>query len=330
MIRIVFRGLILFKEEDGELRALLVNDEARAGHGIHAHRPRIGVIGWRGDRPVILESGAFSGGFRLHVGKGRVTKKRPEYQEFVPNLPRLYGENPTRRVDLTYVASEVRVTAGVLRPTTLVSWPPSLDRREGVETPALVEFMKLDGGGATEGHVANECVLEAEGNELKIEILDRWKEKKPTIPESLLPLTEGITPFLRRTGHLPDDRGLDAAPDTIEILITNFAPQRSVPVPWSLHYQLLYRAAGYPPRAFDGQTLSDFIRVAKTYHGGREWEQDTSPETGFNLKEGYPFPFLPSREGKVPVLPPTPLEYPTLAHVSHDPWNRPLCPQGDD
>ena len=129
------------------------------------------------------------------------------------------------------------------------------------------------------------------------------------------------------------------APDTVEILITNLPPQRRKPVPWSVHYQWLFRAAGYDPAPVDLLRLVAFESAARSYAQIRSKINPGAPAVDafdFDAEDlplltgpdVFPFPYLDMSPGSSGGNGSGMLA--ELSTPAADPWNRPLCPQGGE
>lgn len=293
-IRVVFRGLMVFQLPETHLRAVLIS-HGRHG-GVHDHKPRVRFIGREASKVFRGEQAFDLSGRTLTLGIAGANPAAPSrHRSFVDHVPqlRLLHLGPKGREDSQYRAAEVIVPAGVIRARELVTWQVN-----GTESPAEVRFMNSD----VRGHVASETVLEVEGSALTIQT----DSPIAGLPGSLTPLAAA--------GGLEDEVG----PDTVEILITNFGPQRSMPVPWSLHYQWTFRFAGYADVPFDQARFTRFTDDLGAAYAS-EWAQDFQHLNNGQAR-GQPFPYLRLKDPGA-IVPPRPLD---------DPWDRPLCPQADD
>jgi hypothetical protein len=129
-------------------------------------------------------------------------------------------------------------------------------------------------------------------------------------------------------------------PNTVEILFTNYAPQRLRPVFWSLHYEAFFQAAGFPTLDYTGsRQFQSFEQVALGYDAD-QWNEDAK-----TMRPDYPFPYIdtdviqppqPLRAGQPAIIsrqPPSPAGrgqvYETVsATMVHEPWYLPICPLG--
>ena len=67
----------------------------------------------------------------------------------------------------------------------------------------------------------------------------------------------------------------DIDPNTVELQVTNLTARRRRPVFWGLHFQLLFEAAGYPPRDYTNEPqFQAFVRAANDYDPD-EWRNDS-------------------------------------------------------
>ena len=350
-VRIIFRGLTLFTFERpsrgsaagdnlGTLTAHLVN---RQGHpGSHQHVPRIGIIGR--DLP---------GGGREHVTygldpRGDVTLALADhgaasgvtadgsFLDYVPCLRDLHWADPVG-FNPDFVISRVVIPVGRIRARDFVAWDWHGNQ------PVEVAYMET----VHRGFAANEVVVDVgDDDDIDAHVPGRFlsiRSGNAEIPARLWPLSKGGEPPLN-----------DVSVNEVEIQVTNFAPQRRRAVPWSLHYQWLFDAAGYPRRPETGgnpgyvnvEQYEAFLRAARQYDPA-EWSLDLA-STG---TPGQPFPFVLdkltplariSRAAEPYVLegpwPPPAGRGPgegaagdpsaaTGGH-GHDPWARPICPFG--
>lgn len=176
---------------------------------------------------------------------------------------------------------------------------------DGVYQPAKVRFLNAN----VLGYVATECVVDVPDT------------KTVTIgPGSQLQGTY--------TGHsMASGR---AAEETVEILITNYAPQQTIPLPWTFHYRWMYEAAGYAtPINLGGGELHD-LGAFGTLYDNETWLCETEMFLGSDGETGYPFPYRLPDMWRVPL---GDLNYgsrpeaPTL--VPADPWDPIACPMAD-
>jgi hypothetical protein len=382
-VRIIFRGLILFRFEKpsdpqvaddcdccrGTATAWLISDPQHemassttmdgatstsattdpmghsAGGGgmdmdsgeraLNVHVPRIAVYGRRFDPPTSrfaplrltnlkLDKGGETT-FRL-VSPGtpnEVTTTRG-FDRYVPHLGVL-AQGPRRALQPRFVVHKIILPHGRLRARDLLCWDDDPNR------PAEVAFM----GTSYRGFVANEAVLEIGDDNGDYDAPDRSKylsieSSTPELPKQLWSLTSG-------------EKYVDETdPNTAEILITNFAPQRRKGVFWSLHYQALFNAAGYTagPSYMQSDVFKSFEAAARKFDE-HEWESDKK------MGVEQPFPYVFAASG----LPFPPLEQKGAATMARelrdisprrasdglpeplavsDPWARPICPVGQD
>lgn len=370
-VRIIFRGLMLFKFEKpegatrkgsstrGKLKALLVNHPMEAmssgatshamagmsheghdmsmpasmppGHMLHMHVPRISIYGRdvATNRPVIetgirLEPGETS--FDLNGVPRDGVSKTKGFDAYVPDLAKL---RPTKRgrPRPEFYRSWITVPHGRLRARDLVTW--DIDAMQAAE----IGFM----GTNFRGYMASEAVLDiGDDSDFTDDRKSKYLSIRSTtkgIPERLWPLTKGVT-YAEETD-----------PNTVEILVTNFPPQGRRPLPWSLHFESLFDAVGYPRdlKYENSEQYRKFMRAVKSFDP-YEWDNDVA-----NMGLGQPFPFLipDSRETlpgikKAPrpaVMNKTPKDagprtkddgVPSKRLEAHDPWSRPICPFGQD
>jgi hypothetical protein len=304
---------------------------------MHAHRPRIGVIARDAttDREFIVNGLPVPDGetgiqlIGHNVDSGVVPSEG--FDNHVPRLSSLGGDSRKGERKLEGF-SRIVIPHGQIRPRDFVSW-------DSDGNPAsAVAFM----GTTFHGFVANEAVVDVgddtiEGGDaahcLAVDS-GAWR-----FPNLLSPLSTG--------GNFQDETD----PNTVEILITNFAPQRRRAVFWSLHYEWLFDVLGYGRTDYTKtQQFRDFESVAKNYDGA-QWDDDRAA-----MGLGQPFPYIitddirppqafvkgtetkdihrppppPAGRGKEMRHTPMPMqminELPTGAGT--DPWARPICPLG--
>jgi hypothetical protein len=290
---------------------------------LHTHVPRISIYARNVDGGAVIENV----GMRLLPGKTtfelRGHSDIPDgvfttegYDRHVPNLGKLRSAK-RGKPDMNFVASQIVLPQGNLRASELVSWDIH------VSQPAEVAFM----GTQFRGYVANEVVLDV-GDDSDFDHDDPQKflsveSSTGKIPAKLWPRTKGEH-YVQATD-----------PNTVEILITNFAPQGIRPVPWSKHLAAAYYALGYvPDRSFEASPeYAAFVDDAKKYDA-EEWSRDEE------FAPGQPFPYivadslreLPGLEKmSAPFVGDLPRDSgmrPQL--VPADPWARPICPVGQD
>jgi hypothetical protein len=206
----------------------------------------------------------------------------------------------------TFVPTSVTANRGTIRVREIVTWdagafPLPFDGSAGVaiQVPAEVKFV----GSNVHGHMASECVIDVES------------ANRVMIGGTLVTLRKG-----ERHGGNRGDHSLRVPPRTVEILITNFPPQRAKALPWSAHFRWLFEAAGYRPVVLSNDDLKPFIDRAGEY-------DPDALKADMPLLVGsagsFPFPFI---EMVAPDFKLNPVNH---VHVGNDPWNRPVCPQGD-
>jgi hypothetical protein len=342
-VRIIFRGLVLFEfekprgtggQERGALTARLVNDPNPMGpeSNMHKHSPTVGIIGRTapdGARHVV-------NGVPLPPAETRFEMQSPEgiangvtattgFDNYVPRLKQMRELELTRKPSLDQFPRIV-IPHGTIRSRDLVSW----DSEDG-NPPAAVAFMDT----FHRGFVANEAVVDI-GDDTDFDEDDPARylsiaSRNYDLPEQLWPLAKG------------DNYIQETDPNTVEILVTNFAPQRRRGVFWSLHYQWFFEVAGYATKDYTKTPqYQSFERVARAYDQ-LEWEADKDM-----VKLGHPFPFIitddiefpqpfTSSVPQVKTQPPNPAgrgkrSKPMSPHhgvgAGNDPWARPICPLG--
>jgi hypothetical protein len=360
-VRVIFRGLVLFQFEKsrdkmkadrnrGALTAWFIGSQPSTHHPEHVHKPHIGIIGRDKDKsdPTEVETdpGIVAEPIPLLPGETRLEMKgcdctpgviaAPGFLEYVPSISQIYGSLAPKRAGLSL--SSVVIPHGTIRARDLVSWDADAN------VPAEVAFMDT----GYRGFVANEVVVDMGDDSDMAEDGDEYLQittETEVAAKKLWPLTKN---------HFYKDA---TDPNTVEILFTNFAPQRLVSLFWSLHFQMMFQAAGFPPRTVDAsQEFENFEQAALTYDPG-EWVADKQ-----SMGVSQPFPYIvnggyfPGRGPKQgyraeniqgpPASPhgrergvrargraQTPA-YGTVVTdhthiVEHDPWARPICPVGD-
>ena len=346
--RIIFRGLILFEfekprtegENRGTLTAWLITEpqdmESSMGQ-MHAHHPRIGVIARDAttDREFIVnglpipcgETGIQLIGHDLPSG----VVPSEGFDNHVPRLSLLGSESRKGEAKLESF-QRIVIPHGHIRPRDFVAW----DSDGNPASPVAVM------GTTFRGFVANEAVVDIgddtiEGGDATHCLAiasDAWE-----FPKLLSPLSTGT--------NFQDE----SDPNTVEILITNFAPQRRRAVFWSLHYEWLFDVLGYARTDYTKtQQFRDFESVAKSYDSA-QWEEDRSAmglgqpfpyiitdeirppaafRKGFETKDIHTPPPPPAGRGKEIKHTPMPMQMvdgQTMG-AGTDPWDRPICPLG--
>jgi hypothetical protein len=352
-IRIIFRGLVLFHivkedEENVRIEAQLVdcakmpgahaasgahNTQLGAtGHSdVHRHdatiqiltatnldsapssseemRTRTGTMSSIGQTvPDVLHPRALLGDISIgDPHSGELVNVEESYRKHCPNLSHILTNAPGFRVDgppkpadrkrNEFIKSVVTIYGGTIRVREVVTWdageyPLVYSPNTGGKATTAAEVRFL--GSTVRGHMASECVVDIESN----------------VINGAESLTGGV--------------------DVREILITNFPPPRSLPVPWSLHFFCLFQAAGYiaVPGNLRGSELRWFKRFARGYHSenppedyGRAFAEDEAL-LGDDGMTGFPFPYLDPADSLSRLK--------GIRPPLTDPWNRPLCPQGDN
>jgi hypothetical protein len=376
--RIIFRGLILFRFETprnapeglsnrGRLTAWLVSDpkhmnmspdapsggmrmgsssagssqtdsdsQMGAHGGMHVHVPYIGIYGRvaPGGRPADTV-GAEVRYVGIPIAPGETTLElighgtpsgvstTSGFDEYVPDLRNLRPDPPAASRG-EFAISRIKLPHGNLRARDLVSWDYDANQ------PTAVGFMGTTYG----GFVANEAVLDV-GDDSDYEADDPSKflsveSTTGEIPSRLWPLSKG-THYVQETD-----------PNTVEILITNFAPQRRRGVFWSLHYQALFDAAGFVRDA----SYENSVQYQKFTEFAADFDPHELADDLTDMGIGQPFPYilpdriLPAdgpRPGQDVIIQSAPRDHggrgkheglPEL--VGTDPWARPICPLGQD
>ena len=333
-VRIIFRGLVLFRiekggEESGRIVANLIDgpESAHAGMGgmsaLHRHNAEVqiytgGDLGGRFHRANDpLEYVALNRGENIYLtipASGQYVTRDQTYKDYCPILSGIANgaavplerHNDADRMS-RFVRNTVTVNRGTIRVRDVVAWdggaPGAPSGPVRIDVPAEVQFL----GSNVRGHMASECVIDV--TDSKDVDIDSTKDN----PRSG-----------RRSGS--PRNSLRVPPDTVEILITNFTPQRPKALFWSLHYGWMFEAAGFSPTTLPADKLEAFKDTARQYDPGA-LREDVDIFLGADGKTGFPFPYLDPSTALVGL---TKLTYPAGVLVGADPWNRPLCPMGDD
>jgi len=256
-------------------------------NALHSHTPRMSVYGAVriGDEEGVkyIQTGMpLTGTTTLRLeGHSSVTPgvlTTAAFDDYVPKLGDLRTDS-RGTPDPDYVLAKIIVPHGVMRPRDLVSWD-----YEGNQ-PSTVAFMGTD----FRGCVANEAVLEMGDDDDE----DTWVDEKHLSIRSDIGLPTKLWPLTKGTNYVDE-----TDPNTLEILITNFTPQRRRGVFWSLHYQSLFSAVGYAPnKSYENTTqYEQFVRNATAFDKD-EWDADLE---GMGI--GYPFPFITKKSDPLPGL----------------------------
>lgn len=310
-VRIIFRGLVLFqfersREESsglphrGRLRAWLIggaDSKHPPGDLRHVHTPTMGIIGRvarrRGTKTLEildLKSGLNRGATTISLaGAADGVSPSLAFDEHVPRLTTMYDEPPSapkHSVSPTWID----VPHGTIRSRDLVSWDFEGNR------PIEVAFMSTK----YRGFVANEAVVDI-GDDNDYEDDDdnrvatiasttdllRYLPTDPVIRRELLPSgakrLEELALWPLTKGNAYRD---ETDPNTLEILITNFAPQRRRSVFWSLHYQWLFAASGFGNKRFTDSAEFKAFKASALAYDRTEWAIDSM------VRIDKPFPYL--------------------------------------
>lgn len=330
-VRIIFRGLALFEfGKDGQLIANLLNDQG--AKGVHNHEPQMRVIG-RAAAPVSRSITGYT--INLNQGGGGAAGgvvRDPTFNDHVPSLRAIDPAGPTGKEYPSLVAARVVVPEGRLHVSGLVTWPsdrvaaPPTGTRPGqpqsLHWPAQVRFV----GSNLRGHMANECTIDTDWDTLDVLAKTIGEPSPAPGPEPVFPDNPIQPVTTAKYGAANATFSQQIEPDWIEVLVTNFAPQREYSVPWSLHYQWMFRLRGFAASPLSG--YDSFAARANGYGPstsppppgrGRELDEDLTLFPGV-AANGYPFPYI---------------HFPTAYSYSgprplQDPFNRPICPQGQE
>ena len=211
-----------------------------------------------------------------------------------------------------FVPNTITVHGGTIRVREVVSWdggafPLPSGRSAGVEiqAPAEVKFV----GSSVRGFMASECVIDIPTDNVHID------GRIANLPDSTRK-GDGEGPGKGKPSLFIPQR-------TVECLVTNFPPQRTMALPWSGHFAALPQAAGYLPITLPPGEFSEFTAFAE------EYDRDAFAEDEALLKSGFPFPYIDRVRRDIKLAAVNPASA-TPAQIANDPWNRPLCPQGDE
>jgi len=261
------------------------------------------------------------------------------YDKFMPKLGKIAANAKMAEpgnFNSNFVSNTVTINRGVVRVREVGDWDAGSitipanyrgeEDRDAVYQPAKVRFLKAN----VFGYVATECVVDVED------------AKSVTIAE---PGKHGRT----YTGNPQASRR--AAVDTVEVLITNYAPQQSIALPWTLHYRWMFEAAGYGrPIDLSGPELEQLAFFGQDYDL-ETWVCESEMFLGSDGKTGYPFPYRTAARGDGRVGGPRDMWIVRLGDldygapfaelygappqpekrelVGRDPWDPVRCPMGD-
>jgi hypothetical protein len=289
--------------------------QTQMAHGLHhMHKAEVQIFNGNND-DVGLKSLAPGEDLDIQIGGFEYVSKQPSYDRYMPKLGEIAGlaKLDYSSPDRAFVSHTVSVNRGSIRVRDVGDWdagsPDIPDRYrdpEEVYQPAKVRFL----GAPVYGYVATECVIDVDNS------------------DSLT--IAGSGEFAgRHTGSA--NASLRVPENTVEILITNYASQQSVPLPWTLHYGWMFQAAGYVPKSLSGDELTQLITFAEMYDK-EAWDD----EAAMFLGEGnswYPFPYRDPSLFRVKL---GGLDYnsefepsKTANLVGADPWDPVRCPMGD-
>jgi hypothetical protein len=347
-IRIILRGLILLDvknegQEAGTITARLIDGPAMVHHdmgaasALHRHTGEMQIYPGATATPAMegetdashADGGMHDGGeedpahpipfeyftmkpgenFDVKIDSGEFVKRDESYKVLCPSLREIAKSAGLERQEdeelkAKFVRNTVTINRGTIRVRDVVSWDsgaPELGehRQQGINSSVPVTFIGSD----ITRNVASECV---------IDIRDA--------PSVMIGEKE------YRGSEIPS---VHVAPNMVEILITNFAPQRAKPLPWSLHYRWVFEAAGYTARILRRDDLDKFDRAVAGYDEStlRAEKAMFLHEEANGEKVGLPFPYIDLNNRLLARATPT---GPAPAMMMADPWDRPLCPLGDD
>jgi hypothetical protein len=356
-VRIIFRGLVLFKVTEGDNGSIVaklvdaggavaapggghdmagMSHPTQSGGGgggqhspLHRHESEIQIYSRTTAGDDYSEYGKLARG-TTKPGNIDITfpgivprpvKRADSYKDYCPKLSAVmhdlsdthYG-SPHRHDDRdvmdSFVPNTITVHGGTIRTRALVTWdagafPLPQEGSVGVETevPAEVKFV----GSKARGFMASECIIDV-----------------PNAEQADVDGRVAGLPKKVRDGNGQGKHSLRVPPNTVEILVTNFPPQREKALPWSAHFRWMFEAAGYLPIRLDEDEFAGFAAFAGHYDPGALREDATLLRDANG--NGFPIPYLDKLNRLTPVNP----AHVGPGHVGNDPWNRPLCPQGDE
>jgi hypothetical protein len=345
-VRIIFRGLILFRfpkgtdKDAGKLVAQLINKrdiprrpttatDDRPPHGPHEHHHvgqiQIATDHGDGDQrvPVDLDPGD-----RIEIvavdengkplGASPVQRSAsfdahvPQLGDIIaagtPNVKSMRDKRGNRRDDL--VSNVITVDRGTIRARQLVTWDEGafpLQSRAGGESPAMPGLVKFVGSDLT-GYIASEFVVDIDAPGVDIKGLKKNQ--------------------MNRSHHGRGTLNHRVPYNMAEILITNFEVQDDTPQPFGFDFQWLFEAAGYPPVDLSGANLDEFSRFGARFNPGvyeneRRMLLDPADQSGAidSHRIGHPFPYL---------APDSPNPFSRARLKSTDEDYRPICIGGTD
>lgn len=338
-VRIIFRGLILFDvqnegEEDGTITAYLIDGSnalpamgamhgaSGADHGaMHKHTAEIQIFTGQSNNTEakrLVPRGRLdlraTGAGCASLGNNDAVRRDSSYVAHCPSLPQIAESanlgGMLSSPDPAFVSHTVTINRGTIRVRDLVSWdagapelPHSLP--SGTHLPARVKFLGAD----IAGYMASEAVIDVLNAD---EVHIGGSDDRLNTPADR-PVT-GVS-----------EANLRVPPNTAEILITNFAPQRRFALPWTFHYGWMFQAAGYMPVPLPGEELKIFDEIVNRYSGGLS--DDRHMFLGSDAKTGFPFPYFNPETALVSL---NAFATPAYGAVAlQDPWDREMCPLGD-
>ena len=297
-VRIFFRGLILFRfpttgRDANKLVAELISEPTNrdwsklrgAVQGQDSHESTIQMV--TGDNVQQLLPHNVDQGARVEISipgcQGGVRRLR-SFDDHVPKidtLARMAGLARDSRINTDdYLRATVVVDCGTVRAQDVITWDNGFplagaSRGDSPSAPAEVKFCGVPAG----GHAASECVVEAEGDSVKIDN----------------PLNTKLHGEYRSTGR----RNQFAQEDTIDIVVENFEYQRAKPVPWGLDFQWLFARLGWGVADL-GAEVDSFKTAARAYDTDLFAQDESSMLQG---REGRPFPYIVSNSSLLKLEP---------------------------
>lgn len=236
---------------------------------------------------------------------GGVTRCDGTFSEHVPKLASLLpkGTKPGAPRE-EYVSATIVVPAGRIRAGRIAGWGVGEQERM-----ATMRFLRMEGMDCFRfGHCADETIVEIDDSDVltirqSVSKPKRTRElaregatsghgastgpKGPHYPlaEHVAELSEGnagapqlpstitLSAFTHSNPEGDTEYVHESDPDWIDVLVTNFPPQRLRPVPWGMHFQSLFQAAGYDQLRFHECDRQQFS-VAARQHDPLAWLED--------------------------------------------------------
>jgi len=267
-------------ENLGILTAWLISnpDHEHAGNSLHTHTPKYAVIG----RDV--------GGGSAQIGLKRTIDYdiRIEdvcydptgvvvdgsFLDYVPCLGNLRPDVQDLIENPRYIKRKVVIPHGRIRAGAIISWD-----WHG-KLPARVAYMGTRYGGFATNEVivdiGDDDDIDADDNDCYLRIAPgNGDDRQDKREERFWPSVKGA----------PSSDMID--PNRVEVSISNLPARRRRPVFWGLHFQDLFRAAGYPALDYADTPQYQSFEAAALAYDDYEWTNDLKMG-----KPDQPFPFI--------------------------------------